>query len=98
MITKRDILIELLWLVGVLIMSLVTVYLLKENLSLLEDGDIGFHDTYLVIDNSYSGLLFLIFVPIAYLILTIRAAFTKLKSVFAIIILLLLNLFFIFST
>lgn len=92
MITKRDILIELLWLVGVLVISLFIIYLLKENLSLLEEGNIGLHDTYIILDNSYLGLLSILFVPLAYIAMLVRGVLTKLKSIVSFLILLVLNL------
>lgn len=95
MITKRDILIELLWLVVVLVISLITVYLFKESSSLVESGDVGFHDVYLVLDYSYAGLLSIIYVPIAYIILSVKGLFTREKRLISIINILILNLLFI---
>ncbi len=95
MITKREIVVELFWVLGSLLLSLVLIYLLKLNFSFFENGNIGLHDTYFVIDNSYFGLLALFFVPIAYVLLITRSFFTKLKRVLAIIILIILNVLFI---
>src|ERR1700748_893509 len=90
---RRDILIELFWLMGILILSVVG----KVILSLVignEALDINLHDTYFVVDKINYFFTDLVF--ISFVVYVIRAIFTVYRAKNINILLILFNLFLIF--